>query len=83
MTIQDWDTAPNGNLIAHQVLGWDMKTAPMLGLLRLRYARSETEFESGGVSVQLHMTPAQLRVLAEDLSRMADRIDAQNLGSRQ
>ncbi len=81
--MKDWDKSPSGNLIAHQVLGWDNAIAQMIGLLRLRYARSEWEFESGGIALQLHLTPIQLRILSQDLLQMADRIDAQNLGTKQ
>lgn len=78
-----WDTLPNGNLAIYPVVGWDSAIGQMIGLLRLCYARSETEFESGGVPIQIHLTPVQLRMLSQDLSNMADRIDAQNLGTRQ
>ncbi|WP_416464001.1 hypothetical protein [Sphingomonas sp. VDB2] len=81
--MDDWDTLPNGNLAIYPVVGWDSAIGQMIGLLRLRYARSESEFESGGVPVQIHLTPVQLRMLSQDLSNMADRIDAQNLGTRQ
>ena len=81
--MKDWDRQPDGNLAIFPVVGWDSAIAQMIGLLRLRYARSEQEFESGGVPVQVHMTPVQLRKLSQDLSQMADRIDAQNLGTKQ
>ena len=83
MAIEDWDTDDSGNLAVYPVVGWDTAIAQMIGLVRLRYARSETEFESGGVPVQVHLTPVQLRTLSQDLAQMADRIDAQNLGTRQ
>jgi hypothetical protein len=82
-SMKDWDTNPDGNLAVSPVMGWDTAIGGLVGLLRLRYARSETEFETGGVGIQFHMTPVQLRQLADDLSRMADRIDAVNLGAKQ
>lgn len=81
--MKDWDRLPDGKISTYPALGWDTAILQMIGLLRLRYARSESEFEAGGVNLQVHMTPVQLRQLSQDLLRMADRIDAQNLGTRQ
>lgn len=83
MSMDEWDLDEGGNLRMGPVTGWDTASAPMLGLLRLRYALTETEFETGGRAVQVHLTPVQLRTLSQDLLQMADRIDAQNLGTRQ
>lgn len=81
--MDEWEKTPEGNLLCYPLIGWDSQIAPMLGLLRLRYARSEEEFEAGGVGLQLHATPVILRQLSQVLSLMADRIDAQNLGTKQ
>lgn len=81
--MDDWDLNEDGNLAAYPVMGWGTRSAQMIGLVRLRYARSETEWNAGGVALQLHLTPVQLRQLSQDLQRMADRIDEQNLGTRQ
>lgn len=81
--MKEWDTNAEGNLAVFPVIGWDTAIAPMIGLLRLRYAPSAETFEAGGVPVQLHLTPVQLRALSADLLQMADRIDAQNLGTPQ
>lgn len=83
MNTDNWEKTPEGNLLVYPLIGWDTAIAPMIGLLRLRYAQSETEFEQGGVSLQLHATPMILRQLSEVLSAMADRIDAQNPGTKQ
>lgn len=81
--MDDWDRTADGNLASGPVIGWSSATAQMIGLLRLRVAHSETEFEAGGRAIQMHMTPVQLRQLARDLLRMADSIDAQYLGTEQ
>ncbi|MBO9724336.1 MAG: hypothetical protein J7530_08175 [Novosphingobium sp.] len=81
--MKDWDLTPEGNLKIGPVIGWETAIAPMIGLLRLRYAHSEEEFEAGGTGLQVQMTPVQLRNLSESLRQMADRIDAQNLGTAQ
>lgn len=81
--MKDWDLDQQGNLQVYPVIGWNTATAQMIGLLRLHYARSETEFEGGGVALQVHLTPVQLRQLSRDLQRMADHIDEQNLGTPQ
>jgi hypothetical protein len=78
-----WTKNAEGNLVLYPLIGWDTAIAPMIGLLRLRYAQSEEEFEAGGVSLQLHATPVVLRQLSQVLSEMADHIDAQNLGTKQ
>jgi len=81
--MDDWDRTADGKLATGPVIGWSSATAQMIGLLRLRVAHSESEFEAGGRAIQVHLTPVQLRSLAEDLLRMADSIDAQHLGTRQ
>lgn len=83
MGTDDWDKTPEGNLLIYPLIGWDTGIAPMLGLLRLRYATSEKEFEAGGIGLQLHATPVVLRQLSQVLSAMADHIDEQNLGTKQ
>lgn len=83
MDTDAWDLTPEGNIKLYPLIGWDTQIAPMIGLLRLRYARSEEEFETGGVGLQLHATPVILRQLSQVLSAMADRIDEQNLGTKQ
>lgn len=83
MPTDDWEKTPEGNLLMYPLIGWDTAIAPMIGLLRLRYATSEEEFEAGGIALQLHATPVVLRQLSQVLSAMADRIDAQNLGTQQ
>ncbi len=74
-----WDLRPNGNLLIGPALGWDTAIAPMTGMLRLRYAHSEEQFETGGVAVQVVLTAVQARMLSEDLRKMADTLDADNL----
>lgn len=81
--MDDWEKTPNGDLLLYPLIGWDTAIAPMIGLLRLRYARSETEFEAGGVAIQLHAPPDILRSLSTLLAQMADRIEAQPLGTQQ
>lgn len=76
--MKDWDTRPDGNLLIGPALGWDTATAPMTGLLRLRYAHSEDQYEAGGVAVQVVLTAVQARQLSEDLRKMADELDEDN-----
>lgn len=81
--MRDWDTRPNGDIAVHPTLGWQTAIASLNGLLRIQYAENEQQFESGGVALQLAMTPVQLRMLSQDLLRMAEKIDAQHLGTKQ
>jgi len=78
-----WDTLPNGNIRSGPLLGWKTAAAQMFALVQLRYAESEQEYESGGKSLQLTMTPVQLRTLAEALLRKAVEIEAQHPGLAQ
>ncbi|MDH4746653.1 hypothetical protein OMP43_21740 [Sphingomonas sp. CBMAI 2297] len=77
--IRDWDLRPDGNLLIGPAIGWDTAIAPMTALLRLRYALSEEEYETGGRSAQVVLTAVQARQLSEDLRRMADALDDDNL----
>ena len=83
MALNGWDTRPNGDIAVAPTLGWQTAIMPLNGLLRVRYAETEQQFESGGVALQLVLTPVQLRQLSADLLNMAERIDAQNLGTEQ
>lgn len=83
MAVEGWDVDDEGNLRIGPLIGYDIATQRMLGLVRLRYALSEIEFETGGRPVQMHMTPVQARALGQALLRMADTIDAQYLGTKQ
>lgn len=83
MALNGWDTRPNGDIAVVQTLGWQTAIMPLNGLIRLNYAETEQQFESGGVALQLVLTPVQLRQLSADLLKMAELIDAQNLGTPQ
>ena len=83
MAFDHWDKQPDGNLTTCPLLSYELGTAQMFALLRLSYARDQQEFETGGVGLQLTMTPVQLRELAKALLRTADTIDQQQLGTRQ
>lgn len=77
--VSQWDQRPDGKLLIGPVLGWDTALAPMTGLLRLRYAHSEDQYESGGQALQVVLTAVQARALGQALLRMADALDADNL----
>lgn len=83
MSVQHWDLRPNGDLAVHPCLGFETATAQLTGLVRLIYAENEQQFESGGVALQLAMTPVQLRSLSQGLLKMATAIEAQPLGTKQ
>lgn len=79
MGMQDWDIREDGNLLIGPALGWETAIGPMTGLLRVRYAHSEDRYESGGDALQVTLTAVQARQLSEDLRRMADKLDEDNL----
>lgn len=81
--MQDWDRNDQGNVALCPLIGYQTAVAAMTGMLRIAYARDEAEFEAGGTTLQLSMTPVQLRTLSAALRQMADRIDKQNLAAKQ
>lgn len=83
--VNHWKKRPDGTLLIGPAIGWDTAIAPMTGLLQLRYAHSEEQYETGGEALQVVLTAVQARQLSEDLRRMADRLDEDNLpkGTRQ
>lgn len=83
MALDGWDLRENGDIAVSPTLGWQTAVMPLNGLLRLNYAENEQQYESGGVALQLVLTPVQLRQLSADLLHMAERVDAQNLGTAQ
>jgi len=83
MAVKDWDTREDGNLDIERLIAWETAKMPMNGALRLRYARNEREFETGGIALQLLLSPVQLRSLSSALANLADALDADHLGTRQ
>jgi hypothetical protein len=68
----NWDVDGTGNIITSPLLGYETAVlATVVCGLRLTIARNEQELESGGISVQLGMTPAQALELGGVLQRMA------------
>lgn len=73
--VDHWELRPDGSLMLGPVLGWDIAKIPMTALLRLRYAQSEDQLRNGGTAVQVALTARQARLLAQDLSKIADALD--------
>ncbi len=78
-SVDHWDKRTDGTLLIGPAIGWDTAIAPLTGLLQLRYAHSEEQYEAGGAALQVVLTAVQARQLSEDLRRMADLLDADNL----
>jgi hypothetical protein len=83
MAIADWETDADGQLVLWPVIGWDLAAGNMQALVRLNYARSQEEFEAGGIGFQCHMTPVQVRELGQALLRQADILDERLFGTKQ
>jgi hypothetical protein len=75
VAVEDWEKARDGKIFAHPTLGWEAAIAGMLTLVRVRYATTAEEYESGGRHLPLQMTSVQARQLANDLRNAADRLD--------
>lgn len=76
MSIDHWDKLPNGNIETFPFLGLETAPTATFGLVRLRFATTEAQFESGQhEALQLTMTPVQLRQASAALLRMAEHIE--------
>jgi hypothetical protein len=78
--MNEWETDAAGNLVLWPLLGYDLAAGKLTPLLRLLYARSQAEYDTGGVPLQLQMTPVQARALGQALLRQADILDATLFG---
>lgn len=78
--MKDWDTNPDGNLTAVPLTGWQIATMPMGGLVRVEYSETPNAHQR---AVQIHMSGTQAKELGQALLRLAERIDAQKLGTAQ
>ena len=77
--MHDWDRTAGAGLATCPLIRWESAIAPMFAVIRLLYAQNEDQFQSGGIALQLTMTAVQARQLSQDLARIADRLDADNL----
>ena len=74
--MDDWELDEEGKLAVVSAVAWNSAVVGSSGLLRIVFVRNEDqarreEFEA----FQIGMTGAQARLLAEDLLRIANRID--------
>jgi len=69
--LNEWEKDKSGALIARPLLGWGTigATDGASGVLRLEYAMQSTPKERA--ALQLHVSPTQVRELAEGLTRLA------------
>lgn len=75
MGIEQLETDADGMLITRPVLGW--VTMPVMGmsvLLRLQYAETPAELETGGRRLQVLLTPQACLHLADELTKQARQI---------
>lgn len=65
----------NGGVVVRPVIGWTTSTvAGMNVFLRIRFAETPAEVETGGRQLQVILTPRQARDLAAELERQGARI---------
>ena len=78
----DFDTDSHGSVTCHPLVDYDAKSvAGMAIILRLNCARSEAELPPAGrptLHHQIGLTPAQARLLAEDLAKWAQNLESQS-----
>jgi hypothetical protein len=81
---EEWAKTADGNIQCYPLIGWAIQTAPMMAIVRLPYVTSEAQLNAGKTeALQLAIGGPQLRELAQALSRAADAIDEQPLGTQQ
>jgi hypothetical protein len=71
----NFETDAAGNIVTRPVLGWT--TAPAAGMaviVKLDYAETPQELQTGGRSLQVILTPQQALELAEILTTQAKRV---------
>lgn len=79
-----WETRPNGQVRTGPLTGWEFHIHPMAAIFRFEAAMSEDQLRTGDrEALQVVLTASQLRLLATDLLKSADRIEEQPLGTRQ
>jgi hypothetical protein len=69
-----WQTDGTGNVIVYPITGYE--TASFLqsvAVLRIEYARSEEDLQTGGTAIQFVISPKIARDLAASLLDLADR----------
>jgi hypothetical protein len=74
-SLEDLEIGPDGLITTRPVLGW--VTAPameMSVILRLNYAETPQELQTGGRHLQVILAPPQCLALADVLTRQARRI---------
>jgi hypothetical protein len=80
---EDWEM-DGGNIKLFPVTGYSTAVAPMTAMIRIQFARSDDQLQTGATeAVQLGMTAAVARELAAAFLDMADRIDLQPTSSRE
>jgi hypothetical protein len=72
----DWDRDEHGRIALCSVLEYETAIlAESCAVLRLRFARSEEQKESGGEWLPLVLSPQHARQIARSLLQMADQVE--------
>ncbi len=76
MALDHWNKRADGSVEIGPLLGWEVAAATDRGVMRLNYAYDEESRKAGGQMVQVSVTEAQARELAQLLTMMADKVAA-------
>jgi len=78
MKMEDWDKRPNGDFDVYPVTGWSIAAlmGGAAGGVRLEYARDPTG--KNLAALQVVMSSAKLRELADAMVRLANLMDRQS-----
>jgi hypothetical protein len=75
--MDDWEQDAEGNLKIHQIHGYQTATSPKWVLTRMLYFTPDSDLPPNTPeALQLYMTPAMARKLAEDLITNAERVES-------
>lgn len=72
-----WAETDDGHVALDKLFAWETAVGAMMVMIRMHHARNLTDLEAGKNPLQLGISVAQARQLAEALMRAADEVDAE------
>ena len=78
----EWNETDDGHVALDRVFAWETAVGAMMVMIRVHHARSVTDLEAGKNPLQLGMSVAQARQLAEALLRAANEVETEAAASK-
>jgi hypothetical protein len=74
--MSNWETDKDGNVVLAPLISFHAAPAgETLCVVRIEFARTQAQLAGGPEHLQLAMTPVQARTLADDLLKIAEKIE--------